>query len=62
MNKQRKAYQVRTMAYEGAYSKQAGRRLYSLARARRIAKFLKSRGVMAITAAVMIDSAAVIAA
>lgn len=62
MAKQRTAYQVRTMAYEGAFSKAAGRKLYSNARARRIVKFLKKRGILAIVAPMQIDASAVIAA
>ncbi|WP_124076225.1 hypothetical protein [Burkholderia gladioli] len=62
MANQRKAYQVRTFKHEGAYSKPAGRKLYSHQRARRIAKFLKARGVIAITAPVMVDASARVAA
>ena len=62
MSKQRKAYQIRTQAHEGAYSKAAGRKLYSLQRARRIVRFLKARGVIALAAPMMIDASARIAA
>lgn len=62
MNKQRKAYQIRTFAYEGAFSKAAGRKLYSRVRALRIVRFLKNRGVDAIAAPMMVQASSIIAA
>jgi adenine/guanine phosphoribosyltransferase-like PRPP-binding protein len=61
MQKQSKAYQVRTFAYEGAFSKTAGRKLYSRQRALKIVKRLKSKGIDAIAAVMLISSSAKIA-
>lgn len=63
MNKQRKAYEIRTFAYEGAFSKSVpSRKLFSRPRALRIVRFLKQRGVLAIASPLMVDASAKIAA